>query len=75
MTDRYYAIDVAAVKTAQIGTGVPARTIRRWITEGRLTSMMTNGVYYVRLSEVEQLRDLRDTRGYLRPKRLPKAVP
>lgn len=52
MTDRYYAIDVAAASS-----GVKASTIRRWISEGKLHSIMHNGRRYVTLKGVSDARD------------------
>lgn len=52
MTQRYYSIDVAAVRT-----GVPASTIRRWISEGKLHSLLTNGRRYVTLQGAADARD------------------
>lgn len=54
MTDRYYAIDVAAA-----ASGVPASTIRRWIADPDrfLPSIMHNGRRYVTLQSVIDCRD------------------
>lgn len=40
-------------------SGVPARTIRNWIGEGRITVEYRRGRLLVDQDEVEQLRDLR----------------
>jgi predicted site-specific integrase-resolvase len=45
-------VDVA---TAAKGARVPARTLRRWITEGRLTAVSDGYRWWVWPHEVEQL--------------------
>lgn len=57
MTNRYYAIEFVSE-----ATDVPASTIRRWIAEGRITSLLHNRVRYVTRAEVTQLRDTLKTR-------------
>lgn len=51
-------------------TGVPARTIRTWIGDGRITVVWSKGKLLVDQEEVEQLADLR---GQGRLPRLPPA--
>lgn len=73
MTDRaLVTIDVAA-----LGSGVPASTIRRWISEQRLTATTIQGSRprYVRLGDVLELAGLRDTHGALPSASLPNRRP
>lgn len=57
------------VRTAEIATGVPARTIRRWALLGRLVDHGDGLHIQVDVDEVIELRDIRDTRT---DRRLPK---
>ena len=63
------------IDVASRATGIPMSTIRRWVSEKRLTSFNHHGLTYVRLTEVEQLKDLRDTRGALPSRSLRRRVP
>lgn len=51
------------VRTAEVATGVPARTIRRWALTGRLIDHGDGLHILVDVDEVAQLRDMRDTRS------------
>jgi hypothetical protein len=50
------------VLTAEIATGVPARTIRRWALLGRIIDHGDGFTIRVDVDEVTQLRDMRDAR-------------
>ncbi|MGI5288043.1 helix-turn-helix domain-containing protein [Nonomuraea polychroma] len=39
---------------------IPARTLRRWVNEGRLTSQRQGRAILVNCDELDQLADLRD---------------
>lgn len=55
--------------TASIATGVPVRTIRRWVLQGRMVDHGDGLRILVDIDEVAQLQDIRATR---KDGRLPK---
>jgi hypothetical protein len=59
MTDRYYAIDVAAV-----ATGKSVRQIERWIKDGVIASFTAAGVVYVTIESVEGAPERAKRHGY-----------
>lgn len=42
---------------------IPARTIRRWIAQGRLTAVRSGREYLIDPLELDQLAEMRDTRS------------
>lgn len=52
MTDRYYALDIAAK-----ASGVPIGTIRRWISENKIHTLYTDGRHYVTIQSLLDARD------------------
>lgn len=57
-------LDYAMIPDASSRLNLPVTTIRRWIKEGRISSLPWHGNKpLVRLSEVRALRDNRPTRG------------
>ena len=58
-------VDVIA---ASRGTGVPVRTIQRWVQYGRLLNYGTEQAILVDPGEVQELDDLRATLGGRLPK-------
>lgn len=52
MTERYYTLDVASANA-----GVNPSTVRRWISEGKLHSLIDKGRRYVTLQAVCDARD------------------
>lgn len=54
------------VRTASLATGVPVRTIQRWVVEGRIVDHTTGARLLVDVDEVVELAELRNTRkGWL----------
>ena len=49
-------------------TGVPLRTIQRWVKLGRITNYGTNRAALVDAGEVQELDDMRDALGGQLPK-------
>lgn len=58
-TDTSYGTDAGSITEIARLTYVPAGTIRRWLSEGRLTRRSTTKPYLVSYDEVLQLRDTR----------------
>lgn len=57
-------LDYALIPDASKRLNLPVTTIRRWIKEGRISSLQWHGNKpLVRLSEVRSMRDNRPTRG------------
>lgn len=58
MTGKRVTLDIVAA-----GTGVPVRTLRRWIAEGRMTAERHNGRWLVDPLEVVELVEMRQAAG------------
>lgn len=51
------------VRTASIATGVPVRTIQRWVLLGRIIDHGDGLTFRVDVDEIAQLAELRHSRG------------
>lgn len=58
MARKRVTLDIVAA-----GTGVPVRTLRRWIAEGRMTAERRNGRWLVDPLEVVELVEMRQAAG------------
>lgn len=50
---------------AVVATGVPLRTLQRWVAEGRVTVEQRGRAWLVDPLEVDQLAEMRERRGRL----------
>lgn len=59
--DRYYAIDVASV-----ATGIKVATIEKWINEHLIEPLVTNGIHYVTVEQIQAAAVTAKRHGYTR---------